>query len=99
MRGAGYATIVEPDRPLQEWDTCTCGHCQRIIFTKPGSASTVYLIARPTPGQFREESGAFCRVCMRPVCLSCHNDGRCTPWEKRLERSEARDRLRRATGV
>lgn len=100
MRHAGgYATIVEPDRPLVELDTCVCGHCQRVIFTKPGSASTVYLLPTQVVGQYREEPGAFCRVCMRVVCLRCHDLGRCTPWERRLEVAESRERLRRAVGV
>ena len=94
----GYATIVEPGRPLVERDTCTCGHCQRIIFTKAGTASTVYLILDRRTLGWTEEAGAFCRVCMRPVCLACHAQGRCTPWERRLEASEARDRLRRSVG-
>lgn len=87
-RAQGYATITEPARRLVEYDTAQCGHCQRILFTKPGTASTIYLIPLGTPGQFRLEPGAFCRVCMRPVCLPCHADGRCTPWERRLELAE-----------
>jgi len=104
----GYATLVDPDRPLVEHDTCTCGHCQRVIFTKPGSASTIYLLpVKPKDsadlaalGRFREERGAFCRICMRPICLPCYDRSLtarvpCVVWERRLERSEARDRLRR----
>ena len=100
MRSAhGYATIVDPDRPLVERDTAQCGHCQRIIFTKPGSAATVYLILDHATRQYREEPGAFCRVCMRPVCLACDAHGRCTPWEKALEAAEARDRFCRSIGI
>lgn len=83
----GYATIVDPDIPLVECDTVTCGHCQRIIFLKPGAGITTYLI-RHRNHQVTEEAGAFCRVCMRAVCLRCHDDGRCTPFEKRLEAME-----------
>jgi hypothetical protein len=91
----GYATILDPDRPLVERDTCTCGHCQRIIFTKPGSAQTVYLLqVSIVPDVWKEEPGAFCRVCMRPICLPCHGVGRCTPWERQIEAAEARQRLR-----
>ena len=96
LRPHGYVTIVEPEKPTTEIDCCSCGHCHAIILTKAGSASTVYLLPTLTPHRYREEPGAFCRVCMRPVCLACHALGRCTPWEKRLERSEARDRLRRS---
>lgn len=95
----GYATIVEPDRPLVERDSTSCGHCGSVIFVKPHTASTVYLILDRQTLQWREASGAFCRVCMRPVCLTCHAHGRCTPWEKKLEAAEARDRLCRAVGI
>jgi hypothetical protein len=93
----GYATIVDPDRPLVERDTITCGHCQQIVFTKPSTASTVYLILESVqPEVWREEAGAFCRICMRPICLACHDHGRCTPWERLVEAAEARDRRRRS---
>lgn len=96
---SGYATIVDPDAPLIERDTITCGHCQRVVFTKPGTAATVYLILNRQTLTYTEESGAFCRTCMRPICLPCCDQGHCLVWERRLEASEARDRLRRAVGV
>lgn len=99
MRVQGYATIVDPDAPLAEFDTRQCGHCQKVIFIKAGSGGATYLIPTPTPGRFLEEAGAFCRVCMRPVCLPCHAVGSCTPFEQLLEASESRDRLRRACGL
>lgn len=89
MRHQGYATIVQPDAPAFERDTCNCGHCQKVIFLKPGSGVTVYLIPH-RDGRWTEESGAFCRVCMRPVCLPCHDIGRCTPFEVQLEYAEKR---------
>lgn len=95
----GYATIVDPDHPLVERDTCTCGHCQRVIFTKPNTAATVYLVLDRRTLTWREEAGAFCRVCMRPVCLACHAEGRCTPWERKLEASEARERFLQVAGI
>jgi hypothetical protein len=95
----GYATVVEPDRPVLERDTITCFHCQRVIWVKPGTASTVYLIFDRVSWTWKEEAGAFCRTCMHPICLPCCDVGRCTPWERRLEVSESRDRLRRAAGV
>lgn len=91
LKPKGYATIVDPSAKV-EFDTCNCGHCQRVLFTKPGSAQTVYLFLRPG-GEVKEEMGAFCRVCMRPVCLQCHDVGRCTPWERALERAESRSRF------
>ena len=94
----GYATITDPDRPIVERDTCTCGHCQRVIIVKPHTASTVYLVLNRQTLRWHEEAGAFCRVCMRPVCLACHAAGTCTPWERQLAAAEARDRFRRSVG-
>ncbi len=94
MRGAtGYLTLTDPDQPLVERDTAICGHCQRVIFLKPNTAATVYLILDHTTLQYHDEAGAFCRVCMRPICLPCHDRGRCVPWERMMELIEARDRL------
>jgi len=100
LKPQGYATIVDPDAPLIEFETCQCGHCQAHIRVKPGTASTVYLIPRRVPfGTYQEEPGAFCRVCMRPICLPCCDRGTCTPWERALEVSEARDRFLRSAGL
>lgn len=99
-RPQGYAIVLDPDQPTVERDTITCGHCQRIVFVKPGTGATIYLIlTRESLGTYREVPGAFCRVCMRAVCLSCHRAGHCTPWERMLEESEARDRFLRAAGI
>jgi hypothetical protein len=46
-----------------------------------------------------EEPGAACRVCMRAVCLRCHADGRCTPFERQIEQQEARQRFRAQIGA
>lgn len=94
MRGpSGYATITDPDHPLVERDTVTCAHCQRIVFVKPATAATVYLILDPQTRIWTEQPGAFCRSCMRPVCLPCEAAGRCVPWERAFEAMEAKDRL------
>jgi hypothetical protein len=37
-----------------------------------------------------------CRMCMRYICEACVKLARCDPFEKKLERIEARDRLLRA---
>lgn len=95
---SGYATVVDPDAPLLERDTITCVHCQRVIFVKPGSATTVYLIFDRVAWRWTEEPGAWCARCQRAICLPCLDHGRCLPWERQLEISEARDRLRRAVG-
>lgn len=103
MQGLGYSIITDPDVSPIERDAITCKHCQRIVHIKPGSGYTTYLLPPPqgsplrTP--WREEPGAMCARCHAPICLACYADGRCRPWERQLERMEARDRLRRAVGV
>ena len=93
----GYAQILDPASPqLWERDTCACGHCGKVIFTKPGTVSTVYLILHHDRASGRswwtEEPGAFCRVCMRPVCLPCHDHGGCRTVEALLEALEGQRR-------
>lgn len=97
----GYGVYVGLAGEQAEVDTITCGHCQFVIFLKPGSAGTVYLIYNSTDPRIPplEEAGAFCRVCMRPVCLVCDRHGKCTPFERMLEQSEARDRFLRSAGL
>jgi len=80
-RPQGYAVTVEPGRATIEQDTYTCGHCNALVFVKPM--------------QDPSEMGGFCRMCMRHICAACA-DGRCEPFEKKLERMESRDRLYRA---
>lgn len=100
LRPQGYSQIIDPALPTVERDTITCGHCQRIVFVKPGTGSTVYLIPhKPKDSKdldalkrFDEEPGAFCRVCMRAVCLQCHDRGTCQPAEKFLETIEKQGR-------
>jgi hypothetical protein len=82
----GQVTILDPETRVVELDTITCAHCQQIVLVKPATAATVYYVEGPA-GRM-EEPGAMCRLCMKPVCLRCHERGRCTPFERRLERME-----------
>jgi hypothetical protein len=43
--------------------------------------------------------GGGCYTCQRPICLACIEKGGCDPWERQLDRMEARSRLLRAVGV
>jgi NAD-dependent dihydropyrimidine dehydrogenase PreA subunit len=79
----GLATIVDPDRPLWERDTISCGHCGKVVFVKPNTLSTVYLIPH-RDGRWTEEDGAGCHLCSQPVCLPCYDLGVCTPLERQL---------------
>lgn len=75
-----------------ERDTITCGHCQRLVFVKPNTVSTVYLIPQFMAPD-KEEPGAGCAICRRAVCLTCYADGRCHTWERKIEEMEQRGRL------
>lgn len=85
MRNAGgYAVLFGPDGGVTERDTFTCFHCNSVVYVKPKS----------NPDDF----GSMCRLCMKMVCQRCANFG-CTPFEKKLEQIEARDRARRSYGI
>lgn len=80
----GYAAIVGPDAPIKECDTITCCHCQRVVFLKPKQDPT--------------EAGGFCRLCFRHTCGPCADRGVCDPFERQLERMEARGATLRSMG-
>ena len=82
-RSRGYAVTVDPNGATVEQDTLTCAHCNSVFFLKP----------RENPS----DAGGLCRLCYSFVCGSCADSGECTPFEKLLERMEARDRLLKAT--
>jgi len=77
----GYAVLIDPDKGIVERDTFTCNHCNTVVYIKP----------KASPDDF----GSMCRLCMKMVCRRCANYG-CTPFEKKLEAIEARDRARRS---
>lgn len=81
-RPQGYAVTTEPGKADVEEDTFTCCHCNGIVFVRP----------REDPSSM----GGFCRLCMSHTCAACANKGTCDPFEKKLERLEAKDRFRRA---
>lgn len=81
---AGYATIVAPDRPVVEFDTQTCAHCNH-----------VYVVRSSDPTQVVDIGGG-CRVCQHAICGQCADRGGCTPFERKLDEYEARQRLFRA---
>lgn len=90
MRNAGgYLIITDPEvaAPIER-DTVSCGHCNRVVEVKAGTGATVYLWWSWPQQRYQEEAGAFCRCCMKPVCLRCHDLGTCTPLEKWLEQQE-----------
>ena len=98
LRPHGYAIITDPDAPIQEYDTASCVHCSAVIFVKPHTGSTVYLVSSITPAGvivWKEEPGAACWKCgCRPVCLACHAKGVCLPLEYQLDQAEQAWRMR-----
>ncbi len=83
-RPGGYAFTFGPEGTQAECDTFTCAHCNRITHVKP----------KCDPADL----GGLCRLCDKPVCPNCVGKG-CTPFEKTLEKWEARDRALRSYGV
>jgi hypothetical protein len=83
-RAQGYATIIEPGKATIEKDSFTCVHCNSVVFVSPMRDAS--------------EVGGFCMLCMKHICSACASTGACDPFEKKLERMEARDRLLRACG-
>lgn len=81
-RQRGYEVVTGPDGRRVEQETFTCGHCSQIV-TVPNRAAA-------------DEVGGFCRVCMSMVCPGCLATDRCDPYERKLERIEARERLLRS---
>lgn len=75
---AGYAVKTGP-KGTWEADTQTCRHC-----------STVYATST-TDG--KPDLGGWCRVCSSPVCGKCADLGVCDPFEKKLERWGAAERI------
>ncbi len=85
MRNAGwYSVMVDPFNGSTEAEGFVCSHCNSVVAVKPKSS----------PDDF----GSMCRNCMRMVCAKCANFG-CTPFEKKLEIVEARDRALRSYGI
>ena len=82
-------TRARAEQGLAEWthaagrvltlSTFTCCHCNTVTVIE----------ARAKP----DDCGGFCLGCMKPTCRACADKG-CTPFEKRLERYEAKSAAR-----
>lgn len=101
LRPGGYAVITSPE-PAKlrldsrdakceevsegntELDSFTCFHCSRVVHVK----------ARQAP----ELLGGLCKICMKLICMHCVDKG-CDPFEKKLERWEAKEIARRSYGL
>jgi hypothetical protein len=86
MRKPGGLFITSHgDGSVTEVDSFTCGHCNRPV--------AVPVKQRP------EDIGGLCKQCMSMTCPRCTAAGHCTPFEKELERQEARGRALRSYGL
>lgn len=79
--------VFGPDKTVAV-GTFTCCHCQRIV--RLHSLRT---------GDRKAEQGVMCMMCMKQMCVQCAERARCDPFEKKLERSEARGRMLAAMGI
>jgi hypothetical protein len=79
LRPGGY-TFHNHDGRIEEGESFTCRHCNRVSFVKP----------RERP----EDVGGFCRCCSGLLCKECAGrmslGGKCAPLEENLRRMEAR---------
>lgn len=64
----GWGFITHPDGKVEEHETYTCKHCNRVNRVKPK--------------QRAEDIGGLCKMCMKLICPECVNRGGCTPLEK-----------------
>ena len=85
MRRAGGILIATSPDGTRETDTFTCSHCQTVCFVEP----------RERP----EDIGGLCKQCMKLICPRCVDAGVCVPWEKEMERQEARYHALRSYGM
>lgn len=69
---------------VQEADTFTCFHCQKIIIVKP--------LCDPA------DMGGRCNICDSLICPKCVGQG-CTPWEEKMKKIEASYHARRSYGI
>ena len=80
----GYLQVFGPAK-VQEQDTFTCHHCNRVVFVKP----------KCDPADL----GGLCKQCMRLICPRCAAKGRCDPHEEKMRRAEAAYHFRRDAGL
>ena len=78
----GYAILTGPNS-VQEWDTRTCAHCNRVDHIEP--------MCDPA------DMGGLCGVCAGLICQDCVGKG-CDPLEEKLKREEASYHARRSYG-
>lgn len=82
MRNAHGVLISSGPDGVIEKDTLLCNHCNGIVLTQPK--------------QSVNDVGGICKQCMSFVCLKCYSIIGCVPFEKKIEKLEARAAARRS---
>lgn len=77
---AAHGIITVDGRIVEETDQASCVHCQFNWVVKPGSGT----------------KRGWCWRCGGPTCGKQKCETRCDPWERWVERVEARSRLQEA---
>jgi hypothetical protein len=76
----GWLCVTNTDGTIDEADTFTCAHCQKIV---PCRAK-----------QNLDDLGGFCRLCDRLICSRCVGRD-CVPFLKAIEAAEEKEYRRR----
>lgn len=84
----GYATIVDPDLGVQEFDTITCAHCGSVTMSQTTINSTPQVMVYRADGTHYMKDAGFCRACFAHICPRC-NGKECSNRFKRLDQEEA----------
>lgn len=83
-RAGGVAEWTYPHNRRVTLATFTCCHCGDVTIVPAKAAA--------------DDCGGFCLCCMKPTCKKCAGKG-CEPFEREIERQEARGRFLAAVGV
>lgn len=87
----GYATIIHPERGIEEHDTVTCIHCGQIAMTKSSFSGIPEVLVYRADGTHYLRPCDFCRNCMAYYCPRCIGKP-CMNRFKKMELDEAADR-------
>jgi hypothetical protein len=84
-RARGHLAITGPCGTV-EHETFTCAHCSQVVMVPHRAAP--------------DELGGRCHHCDAMVCPTCvqRDQGRCKPFEQRIEEYENRHRFLRSVG-
>lgn len=77
-KAGGWGFLTQPDGKVEEHETYTCKHCNRVTRVKPRERA--------------EDIGGLCKTCMGLLCPRCSAIPGCYPLEKRIEQQLERQR-------